>query len=229
MASYKDKEEGYKGIPVHALEGLHEIVAELVRRHMSRGAKLAELAAGGGALTLRLHEMGFQVNACDYVTENFRLHGQVRFIQQDLNAQFSQNFSGCEGVVAVEIIEHLENPRHFLREIRAILPAGGVAIVTTPNVESPVSVAMSIRSGRPIWFWESAYRSDGHITPVPQWIIEQASEEAGLEVVEVLSHGDPYRWLRAWPRLHLLAKLIGYVTPRDRPRGELILMVLRAS
>lgn len=220
---------GYKGIPVHALEGLHERVAQLVERYIPRGAQLAELAAGGGALTLRLNELGYRVTACDYVSENFRLHAEVPFIRMDLNRPFASSFAGCNGVVAVEIIEHLENTRHVLREIRAILPFGGIAIVTTPNVESPVSVAMAIRTGRPMWFWDSAYRDDGHITPVPRWLLEQAAVEAGLEVVEVLSHGDPRRWLAKWPMLRWFAKLIDRVTPSDVPRGEVLVMVLRVT
>ena len=39
-------------------------------------------------------------------------------------------------VLAVEIIEHLENPYHFMRELERVLAPEGIAIITTPNIES---------------------------------------------------------------------------------------------
>lgn len=220
--------DGYRGIPIHARAGLHEAVAELVQRHIPAGALLIDLAAGGGAMSLRLNDLGYRVVSCDYVTENFRLHGKIEFRQIDLNKDFSRGFSSAQGVVAVEIIEHLENPRHFMREIRSILSAGGVAIVTTPNVDSPASVAMGLRTGRPVWFDERNYRGDGHITPVPHWVLRQAAVEAGLDVVEMITHGDPYLGLAGWPRMRWFAKAIGRVMTPDIPRGEILVAVLRS-
>lgn len=42
-------------------------------------------------------------------------------------------------VVAVETIEHLENPRAFARELTRLLRPGGYIIVTTPNQLSMLS------------------------------------------------------------------------------------------
>ena len=39
-------------------------------------------------------------------------------------------------VVAVEVIEHFENPWHFLREINRVLKKEGKLYLTTPNVHS---------------------------------------------------------------------------------------------
>ena len=42
-------------------------------------------------------------------------------------------------VVAVETIEHLENPRAFMRELVRLTKSGGAVIVTTPNQLSLLS------------------------------------------------------------------------------------------
>ena len=42
-------------------------------------------------------------------------------------------------VVAVETIEHLENPRAFMRELTRLVKSGGTVIVTTPNQLSLLS------------------------------------------------------------------------------------------
>ena len=39
-------------------------------------------------------------------------------------------------VTAIEVIEHVESPIGFLRNVRMLLAPGGVGVVTTPNVDS---------------------------------------------------------------------------------------------
>ena len=41
-----------------------------------------------------------------------------------------------DGILAAEIIEHLLNPDHLLREIYRVLKSGGWAIISTPNLAS---------------------------------------------------------------------------------------------
>jgi 2-polyprenyl-3-methyl-5-hydroxy-6-metoxy-1,4-benzoquinol methylase len=143
-------EYSYKGLSIHALAGLHDFIGELGKKIFPQPARLLDIAAGSGAMALRLQEMGHTVTACDYVKDNFRLHDSIEFFQLDLNTQFSAVLPDLfDGVIAVEIIEHLENPRNFLREIFAKLAPGGRLILTTPNLDNPVSIAMFIRLG---WF-----------------------------------------------------------------------------
>jgi ubiquinone/menaquinone biosynthesis C-methylase UbiE len=40
-----------------------------------------------------------------------------------------------DAITCIEVVEHLENPFHFLREAARILKPGGVFIVSTPNPE----------------------------------------------------------------------------------------------
>ena len=37
-------------------------------------------------------------------------------------------------VTATEVIEHLENPRLFLRDINRVLKPGGLCVLSTPNI-----------------------------------------------------------------------------------------------
>jgi 2-polyprenyl-3-methyl-5-hydroxy-6-metoxy-1,4-benzoquinol methylase len=39
-----------------------------------------------------------------------------------------------EGVMASQIIEHLNHPLEFLKEIKRILKSGGIAVILTPNI-----------------------------------------------------------------------------------------------
>jgi len=115
----------YKGHAIHALPGLHDFLADKVVGHCEQGSSVLDLAAGSGAMSLRLQDLGFKVTATDYVSENFKLES-VPFIQADLNGNLASAYPHqFDAVVASEIIEHLENPRHFAREIFKLLKPGG--------------------------------------------------------------------------------------------------------
>lgn len=200
---------GYKGLPIHALPGLHEFTARHVRHHCNQGDVLLDIAAGSGAMTLRLIDSGFNVIATDYVSENFRLHQSIPFFQADLNDRFS---SGREvqfdGVVASEIIEHLENPRHFARECFKVLKPGGKIILSTPNIDCAASIISFMRAGTFQWFGDIEYKEEGHISPLTQWQIEKCFKEAGFSLLEKTSFGDQVGKLKGSPRLVLLSHLV---------------------
>jgi|SRR5271154_40529 len=120
---------------VRALDGTHEKVVETALRYVAPGARALELGAGSGALTERLQAAGLQVTASD-IANYFEL--KTEFVQLDLNdAGFDKALSREYDIVtSVEVIEHLENPSAFLRSICRLLKPGGVAILTTPNVEN---------------------------------------------------------------------------------------------
>ena len=99
----------YGGLQIHAFRGLHEFVAEGLMRRCQAGGRVVDLAAGTGAMSKRLVDLGFQVTASDLVTENFRLADEIPFVTTNFNDKFSSCFKGgFDALVAVEIIEHME-------------------------------------------------------------------------------------------------------------------------
>jgi|SRR5271168_75883 len=120
---------------VRALDGTHEKVVETALHYVAPGARALELGAGSGALTERLEAAGLLVTASD-IANYFELKSE--FVQLDLNDPGFDKALPREYdmVTSVEVIEHLENPSAFLRSICRLLKPGGVAILTTPNVEN---------------------------------------------------------------------------------------------
>jgi SAM-dependent methyltransferase len=204
---------GYKGLRIHALPGLHPFTAALASSHLQAGDHILDLAAGSGAMSLRLHDLGMRVTATDYVEENFRLHGQIPFVRADLNEPFAATYA-CQfdAVMASEIIEHLENPRHFARECFRLLKPGGKVILSTPNVDSAASIVRFLRDGTFAWFSETDYVKQGHITPLTQWQIEKSFSEAGFATRWKGSFGDEAGTLDGSPRLVLLSKALGLLS-----------------
>jgi SAM-dependent methyltransferase len=206
----------YRDLAIHALPGLHEYAFAQLRDHCRHGASVLELAAGSGAMSLRLADAGYRVTATDYVAENFRLHGSVPFFASDLNGDFASGREGAhDAVCAMEIIEHLENPRHFLRQCCAILKPGGMLLLSTPNLDNAASLATFLRSNTFQWFSDADYAHDGHITPLSQWQIHKCLAEAQLELAWQGSFGDPFQWLRGSPRMLMLGRILARLMVRE--------------
>lgn len=222
---------GYNGLRIHALPGLHDFVATKIREYFTPGISVLDMAAGSGAMSLRLRDMGYFVTATDIVVDNFKLHESIPFIVANLNDLFSQKYQQkFDAIVAVEIIEHLENPRNFIRECANLLKPKGRLILTTPNIDSPTSKALFARSGTFIWHGDVEYRSDGHITPLTQWQLDKICGEIGVSFLWKGSFGDADNVIAGSPRLRILSRLIRLISSQDKNmRGAVFVAVMEKS
>lgn len=119
-------------------KGLHDFVGEhVLANYVHPGACALDLGSGPGAMADRLRGLGYDVLAADLSANGFVPeipHVNVNFNEPEFAAKLGR--SAFALVTAIEVIEHVETPIGFLRNIRQLLAPGGVAVLTTPNVDS---------------------------------------------------------------------------------------------
>lgn len=219
--------ENYKGLTSHSLPGLHMFAMDLIQRYIrpstsDREIMAVDLGAGQGAFSLRLIDADLSVIACDYVSSNFRLTSKkLTFRQIDLNSDFEGIVGSniADLVCAIEIIEHLENPRHFLRQCAAVAKKSGFIILSTPNIDSPRSKVDFILEGQFHMFRNTSYHTSGHITPISRWQLSLMFDEAGLDVIEHATFGTEKYTPRERPKAFLLQEMIRRFGAR-MPEGD---------
>lgn len=192
----------YNGIPVHCCFGVHEYVSEKVRHLIHRGAKVIELGAGSGALTTRLMQLGYaDVRAIDLSRHGWAAEG-AEVTEMDLNgASWGREMRGqADLVLAVEVIEHLENPSQFLRQCSECLRSGGTLMLTTPNLVSVPTLFSALRNGENLFFGAGDYSASGHRSPILPSMLEGMANEAGLCMLELDTCGE-LSPLPSWKRV----------------------------
>lgn len=73
------------------------------------------------------------LRGCDLYPENFR-YQEVTCDKIDANGDLPYRDSEFDTVCSVEVIEHIEDQFHFVRELYRIAKPGGRVFVTTPNI-----------------------------------------------------------------------------------------------
>jgi SAM-dependent methyltransferase len=206
------------------IPGLHARVFEMLRGHCLPPAEVLDLGAGSGAWANRLADHGYRVTAVERDSAGYR--GAAPLLVADLNKAFSSLFGGrrFDLITCLEVIEHVENPRHLLREARSLLKSGGLLIVTTPNFQSVVGRLRFLWTGELRHFGRDArFNEPTHISPLHTLMFERALADSGLSVRE-----HAYDRLKAsgsrWP-FRLIASMLEPVL-RGSKGGDTHIFVL---
>ena len=116
---------------------LRSTVLELIGKLDLRGA-VADFGAGRADLILSLLEMNrfSSIVGLDLMERPSDLPSRVQWCNADLNQPVAFAAGSFDLVTSLGLVEYLENPYAFARELHRVLRPDGTAILSTPNNES---------------------------------------------------------------------------------------------
>ncbi len=162
-----------------AAAGTHEVVRSLLSP--PTGGRVLDVGAGEGAFTQWLHQAGYRPIAVGIMADQYR-YERAPFVCANVDQGLPIASATVDGIVAIELVEHLEQPIRLLHEASRCLVPGGWLILTTPNVLSLGSKLSLVLRNYPIHFGPSDYRDNGHISPLSRIELERGATRAGLSI-----------------------------------------------
>jgi len=162
-----------------SIDALYDRAAAWVRT-LSRESRLLDYGAGSGTLLRRLlaGESPAKMIGADLLPRPVELSPEVAWLEQDLNRPLALSAESLEAIVAIEVIEHLENPRAVARDWFRLLKPGGRLFATTPNTESWRSILTLVVKGHHQEFTDENYPA--HITALVGTDLRRVLTEAGF-------------------------------------------------
>ncbi len=166
------------------------------------GGTLLDVGCGRGDLLPFVLRHCDRYVGCDVVQySEFPANTEFRKVDLD-TGKLPFDDDAADIVVSAETIEHLENPRAFIRELTRVLRPGGLLIVTTPNNLSLLSKLTLLLKNNFNMFQDGDYPA--HITALLEIDLIRISQECGLRGVQTRFSlrsrlpGTPYiypRWV----------------------------------
>ncbi|MHB8734082.1 MAG: class I SAM-dependent methyltransferase [Terriglobales bacterium] len=123
--------------------------------------------------------------------ESFPAGDAIGRVLSDLDALHLPLQAGCaDWVLAVETIEHLENPRAFCREMTRVVRPGGWLVLTTPNQLSLASKLHLLLFQEFLAFQEAPGLYPTHLTALLESDLRRLARECGWVDVQVAYSGE---------------------------------------
>jgi 2-polyprenyl-3-methyl-5-hydroxy-6-metoxy-1,4-benzoquinol methylase len=164
---------------------VYQMVARTIAQRYPGGGVLVDVGCGSGQLWSFVGDHFDHYIGVDAVRYD-DLPPQTEFISFDLDLGKAPLKEGCADVVcAVEIIEHLENPRAFIRELVRLTKPGGLVIVTTPNQLSLLSKLTLILKNQFNAFQEAPGLYPAHLTALLEIDLIRIFTEYTLNKVQI--------------------------------------------
>ncbi len=158
----------------------YNLIIALIKEYVGNlgGKKILEIGCGSGKLIHRLKEQGAIVKGIEPVEkmavhawENYGLDVQSAYFE-DIQFQ-AETF---DLIIALEVIEHVLNPKVFLTKCFDILKKGGFVLISTPNYHAGKSIGSR---------WTGFQTSFEHLYYFSRESLKALSEKVGFQMAKI--------------------------------------------
>ena len=206
--------------------GLHSgVLAKVDSLHLLPHARILDLGCGSGEMLRNLAARGY---TCLFGLDISPPLGSsaIRYLEGDMDACATGFENGSTDLIlAVEVLEHVENMGVLLKEVARILKPGGWLLATTPNVMSLESRLRFLLLGKLKQFDEIG--DPTHVYPIFPHPFGKVLHRHGLEVAQRWSFPEDGSSPTSRPSLRAAAGLLAALGLRGVPRGDNLCLLIR--
>ena len=155
------------------------------------GLNILDMGCGGGFLSASLLNLGAKVTGIDANSDNInqaRLNNSKLIdFQHSTAEQLSMKNLQFDHVCALEIIEHVQNPKEFIQSLSQLVKSGGFVFVSTIN-RTWASFVFTILMAENLLNWvpKETHTFEQYKKPVEMQLMMQ---ESGLKFVNIMGMG----------------------------------------
>lgn len=179
---------------------------DLIVKNIPKGNKLLEIGCGEGDLLIRLKNKyrilyGIEIAKTRIDRANKKVKNKkiyIKFGDANQKLQFKDNF--FDSIIASDVLEHLFDPYHFMKECKRMLKQNGTLVVHTPNVAFFPNRFRLFFGKLPIT--SKGYGWDGgHLHYFTKSSLKKMFEDEGFKVLKITHGGIFYKFRRWWGSL----------------------------
>jgi 2-polyprenyl-6-hydroxyphenyl methylase/3-demethylubiquinone-9 3-methyltransferase len=184
-------------------EGSHSYLFPIVSRLVAdvpQGASVLDLGCGNGSFLSLFQERGWKLYGTDFSPTGIEIARQnfpgIDFFLADSTApsgDLLDRVGQVDVILSTEVIEHLYDPRGFLRNAYALLKPGGTIVLTTPYhgyLKNLLLAATGKMDQHFTVLWDH-----GHIKFWSRKTLSEALTGAGFSDIRFAGSGRvPYLW-----------------------------------
>jgi SAM-dependent methyltransferase len=162
--------------------GMRDVAFDALAAEIAPPRTFLDVGCATGMLVAEMKARGWDASGVDLCRESAEYGERVRGVRIFIGTLEEAHFPGDAFSTAhfSHLIEHVPDPRGFLREIRRILRPGGYALVTTPNIDGLQARLFRER-------WRSAIAD--HLTLFSRRTLSRLLAESGFTVLKSVTWG----------------------------------------
>lgn len=195
--------------------GLHAHLYSLLEYVTDQRQQISvlDIGCGTGAWLNRIKALGTgRMVGIDYVQPDSVLGLDLR--RFDINHDLPEILGQFDLVSCIEVIEHIENIGNLLDLVKSTLSKEGLAIITTPNIESLRARIRALVTGKVPSFDDKS--DPTHLCPVLHDSLQKMLDRRGLAITQVHQYpAEKSRSLMFCRSVNWLTKVLRTFFPDD--------------